>query len=340
MTTLRDIGRRLGLSVTTVSRALNGFPEVGEDNRRRVLDTAREMNYRPNRVAQKLVSGRSGMVGLVLDASPAPHTYAHFFEVITGLSAAFLEQEMDLVLDVCAEGASLKLYDRLIQRGTLDGFILTLPLAEDPRIDLLLERDVPFVVHGRPALDDRFAFVDIDNHAVSSAAVAHLVELGHRRISLLNGPSQFAYAQERLRGYSDALAESGIPFRPELVRHGAGDEAFGAAAAALAASPAKRGATAFVCCNTIAAAGLITGLHALGLHVPGQVSVIAPDDGFPQIDVARFTPPMTVTRAPLQEASAMLADFLVRRIERTPIADLQYTSAVEFIIRASTSRCT
>lgn len=104
-------------------------------------------------------------------------------------------------------------------------------------------------------------------------------------------------------------------------------------------SPAERGATAFACCNTIAAAGLITGLHALGLDVPGQVSVIAHDDGLPQIDVARFTPPMTVTRAPLQEASARLVDFLVRRIERAPIADLQYTAAVEFIIRASTGRC-
>ena len=148
MTTLKDISRRSGYSVTTVSRALNGFPDVTEQTRRRIEAVAREMNYRPNQVARKLVSGRSGMVGLVLAAPPSAFEYGHFFEVIAGLSAAFSARDMDFVLHVGSGGDVLTTYNRLINRGTLDGFIVTAPEVEDARIELLLERDVAFVVHG------------------------------------------------------------------------------------------------------------------------------------------------------------------------------------------------
>jgi len=336
MTTLKDVSRRSGYSVTTVSRALNGFPDVTEETRKRIEAVARELNYRPNQVARKLVSGRSGMVGLVLEAPPAAFEYGHFFAVIAGLSAAFSARDMDFVLHVGTGGDVLTTYNRLINRGTLDGFIVTAPEMRDPRIALLLEREVAFVVHGHEIGNDNYAYYDADNHAVSRVAVLLLADLGHRRIALLNGPERWTYAQERLFGYRDALAERGLPFDPSVVRNGDTSGAYGAQATTELLADANP-PTAFVCCNSLVAAGLLDSVRALGLTVPRDISVVAHDDGLPQVQTDRLEPPLTVTWSPLHDSVEPLVDLIIRRIRGEPVENLQVTHGVKLITRASTA---
>lgn len=335
MATLKTIGERLGLSVTTVSRALNGFPEVGEETRSRVVAMARSLNYRPNQLARKLVSGRSGMVGLLLHTPQQLEFYGHFFEIVSNLSASLFTRDVDLVLNVCPDGDVMGLYHRMIDRGAMDGFIITGPEADDPRIDLLLERDLPFVVHGTNERSSDYAFFDIDNHGVGYRSAAVLAGFKHRRIAIINGPENLSFSRQRLQGFVQALAERDIALPLAYVQHGDASEGFGAAAMAELLATDGLGPTAVVCTNTLVASGALTTLGDLGLSVPGDVSVIAHDDALPQLSSARFRPALTVTRAPLREASETLAEFLVRRIAGEPAGALQVTRPVDLVLRES-----
>lgn len=141
MATLRDISRRLGLSVTQVSRALNGHDDVNAETRNRVITVAREMNYFPNISARKLASGRSGIVGLVLEDGDAGPSDAVFVQMIKGLSRCFSERGMQFVLHMANSGEdAVKVHERLIKGGSLDGFVVIEPQAKDARIDYLQDR--------------------------------------------------------------------------------------------------------------------------------------------------------------------------------------------------------
>ena len=135
MATLKDIARALDLSITQVSRALNDHSDVNAETRERVKATARKMNYHPNISARKLVSGRSGMVGLVSPRTRSGASDSIFLEVISGLSQQFSGRGMQFVLHIMTEDeATLPVYQRLIGKGALDGFVLSEPSDDDPRI--------------------------------------------------------------------------------------------------------------------------------------------------------------------------------------------------------------
>jgi LacI family transcriptional regulator len=337
VTTLRDVSRRSGYSVTTVSRALNGFSDVTEATRKHIEAVARELNYRPNQVARKLVSGRSGMVGLVFAGPPAPFEHGHFFHIIAGCSREFSAQEMDFVLHIgTGEDDVLRTYSRLINRGTLDGFLVTAPDRRDARIALLLERDVPFVVHGRDPEQNGYPYFDADNRAIARAAAELLADLGHRRIALLNGPAPRAYSGERLQGFRDALAARGLTCEPQLVRHGDTSTAYGRAAAAELLALGQR-PTALVCCNSLAASGALEAIRAAGLRVPEDLSIVAHDDVLPQAETDHLNPPLTITRLPLEKSARPLVSLLLRRLAGADIEDLQITVGAETIRRASTA---
>jgi LacI family transcriptional regulator len=336
MTTLRDVAKATGFSVTTVSRALRGFDDVTAETRRLIEVVARELDYRPNQIARKLVSGRSGMVGLVLEAPPQPFEHGHFFELIASLSQAFSARDLDFVLRIGDGTSALPTHERLINRGALDGFILTLPVLDDPRIGLMLARNVAFVVHGHQVGDDRYAFFDTDNRLASALAVELLAGLGHRRIALVAGPPRWPSVAERVRGFRAAMAARGLPFDAGLVTHGDTSTAYGAEVAArLLARPERP--TAIVCCNSLVAAGVYEVARARGLAIPADLSVVAHDDALPQVATDRLEPALSVTRLPLRAAGEPLADLLVRRIAGEPVASLQVTQAPELIVRESTA---
>lgn len=338
MTTLRDVAKATGLSVTTVSRALRGFSDVTEPTRRHVETVARALNYVPNQAARKLVAGRSGMVGLVLERPPQPFEYGHFVEFVAGLSQAFAKRDLDFVLHISDGSNLLATHQRLLGRGALDGYVLLFPGIDDPRIDFLLERAVPFVVHGHQGGDERYAYFDTDNHAASVIAVDLLAGLGHRRIANLAGPATWPSVEARIQGYRDAMAAHGLAVEPRSIVHGDTSAAYGAqAAAALLADRAHR-PSAIICCNSLVAAGVYEVARGHGLSIPGDLSVVAHDDVLPQVQTDLLDPPLTVTRLSLRDAVDPLADLLVRRLAGEPIASLQVTQAPDFIERASAAK--
>jgi len=335
--TLKDISSELGLSVATVSRALNGFPEVNEATRKRVEDAAKRLNYSPNRLAQKLVSGRSDMVGMVINGGPDLTSDRTVIEVMLGLSRRLAERDVDLVFQVGPDDDSVAPYARLLEKNTLDGFIVNAPRADDPRIAFLEQRGVPFVVHGRDRKAPSYAFYDIDNPEVARASVQLLTDLGHSRIAFLNGDAAFAFAGQRLRAFCTAMAELGLPVPEAFVTHGIPSQDYGYASA-LAMLSGRRGPrpTAFVCASTLIASGVLKAARDRGLAAPADVSVIAHDDALPEFRAIQFHPRLTVTRAPLRDACVPLADKLIDLLGGAPAASLQTSVLAELIIREST----
>ena len=146
---LKDLADHLGLSQTTVSRALNGYPEVSEATRRRVLEAAERYHYRPNPSARRLATGRAGAIGAVLPTDRNLLVDPHFVEFLAGLGERLVEDEMDIVLCPSRGGDETGTYRRIVAGNRVDALILSGPLVEDERVALLTELGHPFVVHGR-----------------------------------------------------------------------------------------------------------------------------------------------------------------------------------------------
>lgn len=335
LTTLRDISRHLGLSVTQVSRALNGHSDVGADTRERVLEAAKALNYQPNLSARKLVSGRSGIVGLVLPGVPAPQFDSLFVQIVGGLSRHFSARAMQFVLHIAdPEEDPVRVYERLVNSGSLDGFVILEPVENDARIAYLQARKVPFVLHGRHRLKPDYPFYDIDNEGVGHALGSLLLEQGHRRIALLNGVAARTYSEARLSGFRRAFAEAGARFESASVLNGEMTDGFGLLSVARLWADGTP-PTGIACGNMMVAKGVLAALQAMGLSVPADVSVVAHDDALPGMNSALMPVPLTVTYSPLQDSWKPLAELLAGAVAGEKLVDLQRFGQFEIVRRAS-----
>ena len=336
MATLKDIATELGLSPATVSRALNDFPEVNAKTKKRVAEAAKRLNYRPNKTAQRLVSGRSGMIGVVLKNTDHKNADPTFFEVTGGLSQQLAGKDLDLIFQVDISEDQIAPYRRLIEKSAVDGFIIQGPTREDPRIAYLEEKGVPFAVHGKAEMGQvDYAFYDIDNYAAGADATKLLANLGHTRIAFLNGPKDYAFARDRRHGYLDTLASFDITNGDEWICNGAPSEKFGYTQTA-ALLDQDTPPTAILCASTLVASGVYDCLKERGLRCPEDISVVAHDDAIASARAIEFNPPLTVTRAPIRDACEPLADIIGELLDGKCPEDLQITSRAELIVRDST----
>lgn len=336
MATLKDLSRHLGLSVTQVSRALNGHSDVNEQTRARVQEAAKLLKYQPNISARRLVTGRSGTVGLVVPPPVSTDGHAVFVEMISGLSASFAQQQVHFLLHVInPQEDPVAVHRRLIDSAALDGFVITDPVVNDPRIAFLRKRDVPFVVHGRLGDKNDFAYFDIDNYAVAHRLTTHLTGLGHQRIAFLNGVPGRTYVESRLRGHVAALAAAGIAHDPDLHRNGMMNRNFGLTETIRLMLPGSCRPTAIIAGNMLIALGVYDALQALGLRISADVSVVAHDDHLPGATAESLFPALTTTSAPLKESWGPMASLLVQALDGQPIETLQKMGGITFFDRAS-----
>lgn len=338
MTTLRELARHLGLSPATVSRALNGFPEVGEKTRARVLEASARLNYKANTSAKRLATGKSGMVGIIFRSARNLLVDPHFVDFLAGLSTGLADREIDLIIHTAPPGELLAHYKRFAASGSVDGMIVSAPETEDQRIRTLLDRDTPFVVHGRTADEVPYAFFDIDNDGAFERATALLMELGHKRIALINGPAGLAFAVQRETAFHRALGRRGVHIPERFITNDEMSEDLGFVHAAELLS-GRHGSppTAFLCSSTLQALGVMRAAAAAGLHVPADISIIAHDDVLPHLRSEHFTPPLTVTRSPIREAGTALAEMMVAVIGGAEPKGLQRIAPVDLIVRGSTA---
>ncbi|MFC0665847.1 substrate-binding domain-containing protein [Azotobacter chroococcum] len=214
---LKTLSESLGLSQTTVSRALNGYSEVSERTRQRVMEAAERLGYQPNSQARQLATGRTDTIGIVFPFSVSTIGDIRFGEVVSGITERLAEHNLDLLIHSARPDAELETYRRLIDSRRVDALIVTRTRVDDPRIGLLQERNYPFVAYGRTQSRIPYAWFDFDNETGGRLAAERLLALGHRRIALVHAPLEMNFAMQRHAGFVAALCAAGIEPDPELI---------------------------------------------------------------------------------------------------------------------------
>jgi LacI family transcriptional regulator len=311
-TGLKALAKSLGLSMTTVSRAINGYSDVSEKTRERVLQAAHELDYRPHSAARRLASGRAEAVGFVIPLGAGAFSNPFYGEFLAGVGARLENDEIDLTVFAAAEGAAeMRIYRRLVDRKRVDGVILALTRRHDERIAFLEEHGVPFVSFGRTETDHPYAWLDIDNEAGFRHVTKHLIAQGHRRVGLINYLTQYNFAHLRLMGYRHALAEHALPFDPALVCEGEmGEPAGQRFTHQLLDLPDPP--TAIICASYFAGTGVRLALQARRLELGRDISLIVYEDA----PVSAPDPTLSVLRQPIYECGVAAADMLLKLVNR------------------------
>lgn len=314
--TLRDIAARVGVSVAAVSRALNGYPDVSERTRRRVLKAARELNYRPNAAAKTLVTRRSQLIGLFfLGESPERFSDPFASRVVDGLLEGLAGAGYDVLIFPSGPRSFRPSFLESASRRQLDGAVFLGLRTDDPRWDELARLRVPLVSVDVPLDAASAVCVGCDHVDGARQAVRHLLELGHRRVAYVNGHRAAPVSWERLAGFTRALEEAGMPVHPDYVAEGDFTEEGGrrAARALLTRSPRP---TAVFAASDRMAIGVVEAAREMGLQVPHDLSVVGYDD----IDAAAYCrPPLTTVHQPRREIGLAAAEAAVRLIESSDL---------------------
>ena len=334
---LKDLAHRLGLSPTTVSRALNGYPEVNEATRERVIAAAKEHNYHPNARAIRLATGRAMAVGHVI-AIANRHEIVNpvFADFIAGAGETYSRNDYDMVLSVVPDEDEEATYRSLKSKGNVDGVIIHAPRMNDPRIPLLREIGLPFVVHGRATgTAEPYAWLDVNNRRAFKRATEFLLDLGHTRIGLVNGLEFMDFAIRRRTGYLDALAARGIAADPALMFSDEMTEISGfRATTGMLALPNPP--TAILCASMISGMGARRAVEGAGLTVGRDVSIIIHDDDLSYMKNGEDVPIFTATRSSVREAGRLAAEMLLHLIAHPEDGPQQRLLEAELIIGQST----
>ena len=312
---LKQLSARLGLSVTTVSRALNGYSDVSPATRERVQKLAQELGYRANLAARRLARGQADAVGLVYPLEAGDLGDPRFLEVIEGLSDALEAAQMDLLLVSARAQNELRSYQRLIGGGHVDGLIVARTRVEDERIALLRREATPFVAYGRSTGSEAFSWFDFDNQAGAKLAVQQAVALGHRRIAYLHAPLSLNFAAQRKAGHEAAMAQAGLEQPAELaVEAGLSRRGGHAAALQLLALPAARRPTAILTDNNLCGLGVVRALLDRGVAIGQEVSVIV-YDGVPADNLLAGMTVAAIEQPTAYEAGQTMAEMLLAQIQ-------------------------
>jgi LacI family transcriptional regulator len=336
-TTIRELARLSGVSVGTVSRALNGYTDVSAETRERIVRLARELDYTPTAAARTLVTQRSHVIGVFLETGEGRPDLQHpfFHEVLVGLKDRIGAEGYDLLLFASerpGNGYGDHSYLKRCHHHNVDGAVLMGVDASDEELRRLLRSDLPCVGVDVELQGDRTAYVMSDNVAGAAQAVSHLHELGHRRIATITGLLDTKPGVDRLRGYRDACQQAGLGYRDEYVAYGDFyfDSGYIAAQRLLAQEEPP---TAIFAASDMMALGVIRAAGESGLSVPQDLSLV----GFDDVLLARHVhPPLTTIRQDKAGLGAAAATALLKQVDRTDGA-VPPTLPVELVIRGSTA---
>ncbi|MEM1274410.1 MAG: LacI family DNA-binding transcriptional regulator [Pseudomonadota bacterium] len=335
-TTISDVAEHLNLTKSTVSRALNGYPDIAERTQLRVRNAANELGYRPLSQAQAIRTGRVRSMGIVVDVHEHDGHRPFLAEFLGGLSESAAREDWTLtVATATTEADTARLLRNLFEERKVDGFILPRTYERDDRAETLRAAGAPFVLFGRIATMPDAPFFDISGEAAMAEAVTRLVELGHRRIGFVPGGAGYTYTRFRREGYLAGLAKAGLASVPELFAEPAVTPAAGAAAArqlwTLPNPP-----SAIVYSVDRAAVGAYETARVFGLEIGRDVSIVS-YDGLPE--GALMQPKLSSFRVDMRRAGMRLAELLIRAIRGESHENLQEIAQAEFCARGSHGPC-
>ncbi len=333
MATIKDVSREAKVSIKTVSRVVNGSPEVAEETRTRVLNAIEMLEYRPSALGKRLVTGRANAIGVVIPRS-ADYVFAHlyFIEVLRGIGEVLGQHQLDLLLHLGRDDSE---YAALAQQRRVDGLILLSIPVDDPLAVSLFGNDIPSVFTCRVTDGENPTnWVDCDPATGIEEAVQHLYERGHREIGFFQGPAGLMLPRLQLQALQAALMRRNLQLRKEWVF--SGDYAFEAGSShARELLDRSERPSALICSDDMIAVGAIGALARAGVRVPEDCSVI----GFDDVLISRhLTPPLTSIRQDGFGKGRKAAEMLIELIRTGPPQQpIQAVLPTTLVVRESTA---
>lgn len=331
--TLKDLAAQLGLSITTVSRALAGYGDVAEATRQRVLRAAKEMGYVPDVTARRLQKGRTDTIGFVIPTFGPRFSDPFFSELLTGIGNKAAQHNFDLLVSTRPPDTpeEKEAYRRMAEGRLVDGLLVVRTRVKDHRIAYLTEIGFPFVAFGRSDLNVDFPYVDEDGFQGFELVTQHLIDQGHRRLAFVSAPQNLMFCVYRRAGLEATLRRNGLSLRPEyciesdLTQRGG----FKAMNDLLDLSTPP---TAVVACNDLMALGAISAAQKRGLVVGRDLAIT----GFDDIPPAEHShPPLTSVRQPIYDIGRQICDMLVRLIQGDQLTQRHVLLHPELVVRES-----
>lgn len=316
--TLKTIAAATGLAIATVSRALKDAPDIGEDTKRRVRETAAQLGYRPNRAGVRLRTGKTNVIALVLSTETdiMNHTSRLIYSIANALRGTAYHL---VVMPFFADQDPMEPIRYIVETESADGIILNQTKEDDPRIRYMHDHGFPFAAHGRTAMGIDHLYFDFDNEAFGRLGARSLAERGRKRLFLVAPPRAHMYARHMTYGFADEAALLGVPFEvAENITSDSGGETVEAAIFARFARPNPP--DGLLLGSTTAAMAAIAGAEQAGLTLGRDFDVVAKE----AIAVLRrFRQDILIVREDVGRAGEFLARALVAEIDKRDWADRQ-----------------
>lgn len=265
--TIEDVARELGISKTTVSRAISGKGRLSAQTRKRVLDFIAEHNFRPNAVARSLAQSRTFNLGLVLPGDRRDIDTAFFHECMMGICQIATEHDYDVLVAMDNDQSTHQL-ERILDNRKVDGVILARSTDHSALQAVLKSRGIPSVVVGYTP-EPGMIYVDNSNREGCRDLTALLISRGLRRLALLGGDLSYTVNQSRLQGFRDACLQAGLPWEEQMVEM----DMDSAKVAAAVAKSVERGVECILCTDDFICNLALPQLREQGVQIPGDIKV-------------------------------------------------------------------
>lgn len=329
--TIRDVAAATGFSVNTVSRALNDKPDVSAETKRVILETAKKLGYRPNKLARGLRSNKTQTIGVIVADIANPF----FGAVVKGVAQAAREQNWSIILGNADEDYEQE--EEAVQvmlAEQVDGLLITPCQKKRGTIEQLERSGLPFVLLGRRFDDLPADYVVPDEVQGGFLATKHLLEMGHTRIAMINAPLYISSAQKRLEGYKKALIQYGIDIDESLITSQAltVEEGYSVAKSLLRCTPRP---TAVFAYSDFVAFGVMKAIREAGLRIPEDIAVA----GFDDVEFSScLEVPLTTIKSPKEKMGREATKVLLEKINSAPQRNSrkEIKLEVKLIVRQST----
>ncbi|MFE7064931.1 LacI family DNA-binding transcriptional regulator [Sutcliffiella sp. NPDC057660] len=328
MTNIQQVAKQAGVSVATVSRVLNGQNSVSSKTRMKVEDTIEKLNYEPSMLGRNLRNSESRLLLILIPTISNPF----YLEIIKGIETFAISQNYNILL--CETDSNPKkenIYFDLVRKKMADGIISMDPAVN---VETLKKLAVKYAIIqcSEYEEDSGIPYVTIDNEEASYRAVKHLIQIGHKKIALMNSDEKYLYARQRKMGYKRALEENGITINNQYIIHTQHLGFENGQQAMKKILSLQDRPTAVFAVSDLLAIGALKEINASGLHVPNDLAVV----GFDKIDFSNMTnPTLTTIAQPMLKMGTVAAKMLIEKIKGEDVESIILDH--ELVIRESTS---
>lgn len=328
MANIQQVAKQAGVSVATVSRVLNGKDKVSTKTKLKVEEAIQYLNYEPSMLGRNLRNSESRIVLILIPSISNPF----YFEVIKGIENMALSQNYSILLcETDSKPEKEEIYFDLVRKKMADGIISMDPAVNVETLKELAE-NYAIIQCSEYGGGIGIPYVTIDSEEASYHAVKHLIQIGHRKIALMNSDEKFLYARERRMGYERALQEHGIPLNGEYIFY---TQELGFEQGQQTMKKILQlqdRPTAVFAVSDLLAIGALKEINAAGLHVPEDVAVV----GFDKIDFSNMTnPALTTVAQPMYKMGTVAARMLIEKIQGKTVDSV--VLGHELVIRESTT---